>query len=152
MNAAVVTDSTLQLAQDLVKEVEANWRTSLSERKSDVQTVVYNLAALSSGIFAPPSMKIGLPYNKNLAVTAEGCYLPTKLLLESFANLFQAGHHPVFKTGQFGIYDPKADRGRMSLGQKFNEDKLILLPILPEFACSIRSASTCLPRMSSLGA
>ncbi|RAH73274.1 uncharacterized protein BO66DRAFT_435703 [Aspergillus aculeatinus CBS 121060] len=152
MNAAVVTDSALQLAQDLVKEVEADWRTSLSGRKGDVQTVVYNLAALSRGIFAPPSMEVGLPYNENLADTAEWCYLPTKILLESFANVLQANHQPVFRKGHFGIYDPKADRGRMSLGQKFNEDKIILLSILPEFCMLIRSASTCLRRIQSLGA
>ncbi|PYI32590.1 hypothetical protein BP00DRAFT_147217 [Aspergillus indologenus CBS 114.80] len=133
MNAAVVTDSALQLAQDLVKEVEADWRSSLSGRKDDVQTVVYKLAALSRGIFAPPSMEIGLPYNKNLADTAEWCYFPTKILLESFANVLQAHHQPVFRKGHFGIYDPKADRERMSLGEKFNEDKIILLSILPEF-------------------
>lgn len=34
MNAAVVTDSALQLARDLVQEVEADWRTSLSYGKT----------------------------------------------------------------------------------------------------------------------
>ncbi|RAK78531.1 uncharacterized protein BO72DRAFT_467795 [Aspergillus fijiensis CBS 313.89] len=149
MNAAVVTDSALQLTQDLVKEVEADWRTSLSGRKGNVQTVVYTLAALSRGIFAPPSMEVGLPYNENLADTAEWCYLPTKILLESFANVLQANHQPVFRKGHFGIYDPKADRGRMSLGQKFNEDKIILLSILPEF-CMFDTFGIHLPAEDSI--
>lgn len=133
MNAAVVTDSALQLAQDLVQEVEADWRTPLMGKNADIQDIVYNLAILTRGIPASPSTEIGLPYNKNMADIADWCYVPTKVLLESFANVLQANHQPVFKKGYFGTYNPKADRERMSVGQKFNEDKIILLSILPEF-------------------
>ncbi|KAJ5581926.1 hypothetical protein N7535_000546, partial [Penicillium sp. DV-2018c] len=133
MNAAVVTDSALKLAQDLVQEVEADWRTSLSGRTDDVQTIVYNLSVYNRGISATPSTEIGLPYNKNMADVAEWCYVPTKILLESFADVLQVNHLPVFKNGYFGNYNPKANRERMSVGQKFNEDKIILLSILPEF-------------------
>ncbi|KGO75476.1 hypothetical protein PITC_081830 [Penicillium italicum] len=133
MNAAVVTDSALKLARDLVQEVEADWRTSLTGRTDDVQTIVFNLAVYTRGISAAPSIEVGLPYNKNMADVAEWCYVPTKVLLESFAAVLQVDHMPVFKKGYFGTYNPKADRERMSLGQKFNEDKIILLSILPEF-------------------
>ncbi|PCG88965.1 Hypothetical protein PENO1_107300 [Penicillium occitanis (nom. inval.)] len=133
MNAAVVTDSALQLSRDLVEEVEADWRTSLTKEGDDVQSIVFNLAVFTRGISAAPSIEIGLPYNKNMADVADWCYMATKVLLESFAKVLQADHQPVFKKGYFGSYDPKADRGRMSLGQKFNEDKIILLSILPEF-------------------
>ncbi|KAL4861952.1 hypothetical protein BDV12DRAFT_56795 [Aspergillus spectabilis] len=133
MNAAVVTDSALQLARDLVKEVEADWRTSRMGKRDDVQHLVYNLAVLTRGVSAAPSTEIGLPYNKYMADIADWCYVPTKILLESFADVLQANLLPVFKKGYFGTYDPKIDRERMSLGQKFNEDKIILLSILPEF-------------------
>ncbi|KAL3481566.1 hypothetical protein BJX99DRAFT_218513 [Aspergillus californicus] len=139
MNAAVVTDSALQLARDLVKDVEADWRASLASlasltgETSDVQSIVYKVAGVSRGIIPAPSDETGLPYNKNLADVAEWCYLPTKILLEAFANVLRTNPHPVFKQGYFGTYNPKADRERMSQGQKFNEDKIILLSILPEF-------------------
>ncbi|KMU75276.1 hypothetical protein CISG_04695 [Coccidioides immitis RMSCC 3703] len=133
MNAAVVTDSALQLARDLVQEVEADWHTSLTGKRDNVQNTVYKLAVFSRGICASPSTEIGLPYNKNMADVADWCYVPAKILLESFADVLQAGHQPVFKKGYFGTYNPKADRERMSPGQKFNEDKIILLSILPEF-------------------
>ncbi|EER45167.1 conserved hypothetical protein [Histoplasma capsulatum H143] len=133
MNAAVVTDSALQLARDLVQEVEADWRTPLTGRKDNVQNIVYNLAVLTRGIPSTPSTEIGLPYNKNMADVADWCYVPTKVLLESFADVLPSNPLPVFKKGYFGTYNPKADRERLSLGQKFNEDKIILLSILPEF-------------------
>ncbi|KKK16427.1 hypothetical protein P175DRAFT_0430531 [Aspergillus ochraceoroseus IBT 24754] len=133
MNAAVVTDSALQLSRDLVKEVEADWHTSLTWERDNVQKIVYSLAAVTRGISAAPSTEIGLPYNKNVADIADWCYIPTKVLLGSFADVLQENHQPVFKKGYFGTYNPKADRERMSLAQKFNEDKIILLSILPEF-------------------
>lgn len=71
MNAAVVTDSALQLAQHLVQEVEAEWRDSLSGKEDSTQTIVYKLAALNRGISATPSVEIGLPYNKNMADLAD---------------------------------------------------------------------------------
>ncbi|PLN80412.1 hypothetical protein BDW42DRAFT_201293 [Aspergillus taichungensis] len=111
MNAAVVTDSALQLARQLVQDVEAEWGSSLSElsrEKDNVQII-------------------------NMADVADWCYVPTKVLLESFAAVLQDNHMPVFKQGYFGTYNPKANRERMSLDQKFNEDKIILLSILPEF-------------------
>ena len=92
MNAAVVTDSALQLARDLVKEVEADWRTSLTGKGDNIQNIVYNLAILSRGISAGPSIEIGLPYNKDMADIADWCYVPTKSLLGSFANVLQVNH------------------------------------------------------------
>jgi len=35
--------------------------------------------------------------------------------------------------GYYGTYNPKADRGKMSYGQKLTEDKIVLLRILPSF-------------------
>ncbi|KAL4975522.1 hypothetical protein BDW66DRAFT_66179 [Aspergillus desertorum] len=133
MNAAVVTDSALQLARDLVEEVEADWRTSLTGKMDNVQNLVYNYAVLSRGVSSAPSTEIGLPYNKDMTDIADWCYLPTRVLLESFADVLDLHYQPVFKKSYFGTYNPKADRERMSPGQKFNEDKIILLSILPEF-------------------
>jgi hypothetical protein len=134
MNAAVVTDSALRLARDLVKDLEADWRTCLTiEGDNNVQNLVFNLAVMNRGSSEAPSTEIGLPYNKDVADVAEWCYVPTMALLESFAAVLQDNHLPVFKKGHFGSYDPKADRERMPLGERFNEDKMILMSILPEF-------------------
>ncbi|CAG8907789.1 unnamed protein product [Penicillium egyptiacum] len=133
MNAAVVTDSALQLARDLVQEVADDWSTSIPSPVGDLQKLVFNIACMTRGIDATPSAEIGLPYNKYMSDVAEWCYLPTSILLESFADVLQDDHLPVFKKGYFGTYDVKANRERMPVGQKFNEDKIILLQLLPEF-------------------
>ncbi|KAL4908426.1 hypothetical protein BDW74DRAFT_175108 [Aspergillus multicolor] len=74
MNAAVVTHSTIS---------------------DGLQDIVYKIAIFNRGISAAPSAEIGLPYNKHMADVAEWCYVPTKILLEAFADVLQAGHHLV---------------------------------------------------------
>ncbi|GAB1213302.1 hypothetical protein ATERTT37_002451 [Aspergillus terreus] len=133
MNAALVTDSALQLARDLVQEVVDDWAASTTSPEENLQELVYKTACITRGIHPTPSPEVGLPYNKDMSDVAEWCYLPTWVLLESFTHALQDGHLPVFRKGHFGIYDPKANREAMSAGQKFNEDKIILLQLLPEF-------------------
>lgn len=136
MNAAVVTDSALQLARDMVQEVVAGWPETGADDML-VQKMVFTAACHARGKDMSPSLEIGLPYNKDMSDVADWCYLPTRILLVSFADVLKDGHLPVYKKGHFGIYDPKADRHRMSIGQKFNEDKIILLELLPEF-CTVQ--------------
>ncbi|KAJ5476941.1 hypothetical protein N7539_007085 [Penicillium diatomitis] len=133
MNAAIVTDSALKLARDLSREVEADWRATLPKRREGFQDIIYKIAVFNRGISGGPSAEIGLPYNKHIANEAEWCYIPTKILLDSFTDVLEDGYLPVFKKGHFGHYDPQADRERMSLRQKFNEDKILLCSILPDF-------------------
>ena len=133
MNAALVTDSALQLARDLVQEVVDDWASATLSPDENIQDLVFKAACVTRRILPIPSAEIGLPYNKHMADVAEWCYLPTWVILESFARVLQDNHLPVFKKGYFGIYDPKANRAGMSLGQKFNEDKILLLQLLPEF-------------------
>ncbi|KAJ5176870.1 uncharacterized protein N7482_002747 [Penicillium canariense] len=133
MNAALVTDGALQLARDLVQVVVDDWASSTLSPDENFQDLVFRAACITRGILPTPSVEVGLPYNKHMADVAEWCYLPTWVILESFSRVLQNNHLPVFKKGHFGIYDPKANRDGMSLGQKFNEDKILLLQLLPEF-------------------
>jgi hypothetical protein len=138
MNAAVVTDSALQLAQELVQDVKDDWSPSTLSRIDDIQTLVFRVACVTRGIDTTPSAEVGLPYNKHMSDVAEWCYIPTLTLLDAFSRVLEDDHLPVFKKGHFGVYDPKANREGMSLGQKFNEDKILLLQLLPEF-CMIEA-------------
>ncbi|KAJ5538207.1 hypothetical protein N7494_007686 [Penicillium frequentans] len=132
MNAAVVTDGALQLACDLVQELMDDYD-NYGTPSDSLQRVVFNASCMSRGIMPTPSVEIGLPYNKDMTDVAEWCYFPTMVLLNSFADVLHQNDLPVFKKGYFGNYDPRANREKMSVGQKFNEDKIILLQLLPEF-------------------
>ena len=138
MNAALVTDGALQLARDLVQEVMDDWTAPSSFPDADIDELVFKATCLTRGVIPTPSLEIGLPYDKRMADVAEWCYLPTRALMESFAQVLQDDHLPILKKGSLGIYDPKANRQRMSLAQKFNEDKILLFELLPEF-CAINT-------------
>ncbi|KOC15776.1 hypothetical protein AFLA70_36g004531 [Aspergillus flavus AF70] len=148
VNATLVTDSALQLARDLAQEVVDDWASSTLSPDDNIQDLVFKAACVIRRILPIPSAEIGLPYNKHMADVAEWCYLPTWVILGSSARVLQDNHLPVFKKGYFGIYDPKANRAGMSLGQKFNEDK-ILLQLLPEF-CMIGTFGIRMPSSDSI--
>lgn len=61
-------------------------------------------------------------------------YLPTLVLLSSFKDVLQPNQLPVFKKGHFGTYNPGSRRENMSAAQQFNENKIVFLELLPEFA------------------
>jgi hypothetical protein len=50
MNAAVVTDSALQLARDLVQEVVDDWSTSVPSPVDNLQKLVFNIACMTRSI------------------------------------------------------------------------------------------------------
>lgn len=70
-------------------------------------------------------------------------------LLKSFADVLQDGILLVAKKCHFGTYNPKANRAKMSLEQKFGEDKIILLELLPEF-CTINMFNLPLPSQDEI--
>ncbi|TKX20292.1 hypothetical protein C1H76_7545 [Elsinoe australis] len=143
MNATVITDAALQLAQDLIDEAVSSWP-DLHNDSSVLQNVVFAMACMSRKGSMEPSLELGLPYNKDLADVADWIYLPTKVLLESFADVLQSNSIPVYKKNHFGTYKPDSDRNRMTTSQKFNEDKIILLDLLPEFVV-VRRFGVALP-------
>ncbi|KAH8589620.1 hypothetical protein B0O99DRAFT_636567 [Bisporella sp. PMI_857] len=131
MTASIITDNAVQLAQTLIKEVVDSWPRKLPGDDLEIQRILYATACLAHGVdeLVSPS----LTFNIKLADFADWCYLPTATLLQSFIPVFQDNSVPVYKPGYFGTYDPKADRANMSVVERFNEDKLILMELLPEF-------------------
>lgn len=71
--------------------------------------------------------------NFNMLDIAEFVYLPVYSTLVSFCDVIQGGHAPVYKPGYFGHYDPDCDRDQLNVRQQLQEDRIILLEILPEF-------------------
>jgi hypothetical protein len=72
--------------------------------------------------------------NYKMLDVAEWLYMPPYSLLLAFCeDVIHDGHTPVIKPGYFGVYDPNADRSKLTDRQRMLEDKIILLESLPEF-------------------
>jgi hypothetical protein len=133
MTASIVTDNAVQLAQALIQDVVDSLPRELAADELDIQKLVCTAACLACGLEIDEQPTPGLTFNVKLTDVVYWCYLPTTSLLLSFVPVIQKNHVPVYKPGHFGTYDPKADRANMSVVERFNEDKLILMELLPEF-------------------
>jgi hypothetical protein len=133
VNLAVVADTAVHLSKQLMEEAMAACP-ELTQQQRQLQEFMYVFACLHRGEDPGHRPNPDIPYNTNMADVADWCYLPTSILLLSFRDVLQPRGLPVFKKGHFGFYDPTANRERMSAAQRFNEDKIILLELLPEFA------------------
>lgn len=104
------------------------------------------MAAQLAGIsFHPPLLQPGgLPYNEKLANIAEFAFFPIGVLLQSFLAVIQNDNIPVYKPGYYGNYNAKADRFKMSVIEKFNEDKILLLELFSEY-CIVANFGAPLP-------
>ncbi|KZF22043.1 hypothetical protein L228DRAFT_239065 [Xylona heveae TC161] len=59
--------------------------------------------------------------------------LPTYQILRGFIDMLEPDYLPEYKPGFCGKYDPVSDRSKKTAREKFREDKILLMEILPEF-------------------
>ena len=71
--------------------------------------------------------------NHAMLDVADWLYLPVNSLLLSFCDVVQPNYAPVMKPGHFGVYNPHADRSKLTVREQLQEDRIILLEALPEF-------------------
>ncbi|KAJ9504002.1 hypothetical protein H2202_000058 [Exophiala xenobiotica] len=133
MTASVVTDNALQLARELIQEVVADLPPEFPQHGTELQELVYASSCLHRDGLVCPDTQLGLTFSLDMADVAEWCYLGVGSLLHSFVPVIKSDTIPLYKPGYFGVYNSKADRSQMSIPEKFSEDKLILLELLPEF-------------------
>lgn len=135
MTASVVTDTALQLAQAAIEELVRD-PSMFPEFQGDemaLQSMLYDLTCMARGQYGDASVELDLPFNIHAADTANWFFVIPQILLVSFVPVMENVDQPDFIKGYFGVIDKKADRSRMSVGERLQEDKILLLEILPEF-------------------
>jgi hypothetical protein len=73
------------------------------------------------------------PFNMKMYDVVDCLFIGPFMLLESFLDVLVPGTAPLMKPGYYGVYNPESDREKMSDRGKFNEDKILLLELLPDF-------------------
>ena len=124
----------MQLARDFIQDAMNDLPAEFPKKGMDLQQMVYAMACESSGALSGPSVHLGLPFDEAMADIVSWSYLTTGILLQSFIPIISAKTVPVYKPGHYGTYDAKADRSKMSIAERFNEDKILMLELLPEYA------------------
>jgi hypothetical protein len=64
---------------------------------------------------------------------ADVLFWPAYQLLNAFCDVLKVNLTPEMKRGILGFYHPHSDRDSKSNRDKFQEDKILLLDMLPEF-------------------
>lgn len=64
---------------------------------------------------------------------AEPILFPAYMLVSSFSDIVDPDTLPSFKPGYFGAYDASSDRDSKSARDKFREDKILIMEVLPDF-------------------
>jgi hypothetical protein len=65
---------------------------------------------------------------------AEELFFTVYSILQAFSKVVSPRTIPSYKPGHYGTYDASSDRSGKSVREKFLEDKIILLEILPDFS------------------
>ena len=73
------------------------------------------------------------PFNIAAADVAEWCFFPTMQLVEAFSRVVEPGQVPKFKPDFFGKVDMSKDRASLSVRERYNQDRFLLLSFLPNF-------------------
>lgn len=80
--------------------------------------------------------------NFNIYTKVEPLMFSTYMLLSSFIDVIESTSLPIYKTGHFGTYNASSNRSQKSARDKFREDKIVLLEVLPEFCVLARYPKT----------
>ncbi|KAI1633864.1 hypothetical protein F4809DRAFT_621627 [Biscogniauxia mediterranea] len=151
--AAITTNTAFDLARNLMEEV-----TPMFKDHGGIWFVLnkfYLLQALRKGhsmddLFTDDTDN----FNYDTYDIANGTYILTCRLMESFIKVIEPDAVPIHKEGSFGYYDPRSDRASKSGHQKFEEDRVLLMtfftelmavhrgfdcyPVEDEFLCGIK--------------
>ncbi|KAF2665949.1 hypothetical protein BT63DRAFT_44738 [Microthyrium microscopicum] len=132
ISASVTTNTAIQLAGQLeeqfIKDYPAEKDTGLAREKF----LKFQYMMLGEDFRA--NARPGESINVNRYDLVDFTLTNTRLILRGFGKVCKdaKGAHPLFKNGFFGVYNPLADRSKMTGFQKFDEDKILLLEMMPD--------------------
>lgn len=69
---------------------------------------------------------------------ATDTYMIAFIMLESFLEVLDPRHLPLYKEGMFGTYNPIRDWSTMPKREKFQQDKILMMEFFTELAAVVR--------------
>jgi len=134
MTASVVTNTAFGFAQNIDADFcQSHPMVVLSDFHNNPIFPLFLANCMAAGQDVNYREQDGDIYNYKMQEVGEFLFLPVYLLLEAFSRVLKPKQIPLAKKGYYGVYNPKADRAKMSYRQKMLEDKIILMEMLPIF-------------------
>ncbi|KAJ8108349.1 hypothetical protein OPT61_g8231 [Boeremia exigua] len=107
--------------------------------------VYYAANCVAAGTTERRKQRPGDDMNFAMYKVADAMMLPAFMILDAFTRMHKVNPHPEMKPGFYGTYDPFSNRDSKSEREKFTEDKILLLEILPEFYFHCRATKPAPP-------
>ncbi|KAG4433195.1 hypothetical protein IFR05_011330 [Cadophora sp. M221] len=136
ITASVVTNTAFQLAIRAQDEILVDFPASADYDVVLTLLVTRLSKAHNTAVAAGAQGEVEIDDNLGFEIDdnlAQWIYAPAHSLLDSFCDVLDPKFVPMMKRGHFGIYNPRADRTRMSGPGKLSEDLIVLMELLPEF-------------------
>lgn len=128
--AAITTDVGVKMIQELEEQF-------MKDHPSESSTVnarqkFFAVQCVLEGQDPSAHLRDEDPMNLAVYELAETSLLSTHALVDAFSRVLKVNDMPLYKPGFYGVFDPAKDRASMTGGEKFDEDKVLLLELLPD--------------------
>ena len=131
VSASITTNTAMELARRLEEEQEKAFAGHGGPYR--VLEMYYIAHCLGEGQNPNSKELPGDDLNFAMYDFAEVILLPTHTVLDAYMRVLEPGSVPLYKPGTYRVYNSAADRSNMSNREKFQEDKIVLCEILPDF-------------------
>ena len=130
--AASITTNT---AVDLARSMTEDLKTTFAKHGGAIRMlqIYYVSQCVAAGTSEAQKQRPGDDMNFAMYKVADALMWPAFVLLDAFCSMHKINPHPEMKSGFYGTYNPSSNRASKSDRDKFLEDKILLLEMLPEF-------------------
>ncbi|KAF2279116.1 uncharacterized protein EI97DRAFT_440580 [Westerdykella ornata] len=128
--AAITTDVGIKMIQELEEQFMKDHPSESST--VDARGKFFAVQCLLRGQDPSARLRHDDPVNFSLYELAETSLVSTHSLVDAFRRVLKVHDLPVYKSGFYGVSDPAKDRASMTGGEKFDEDKVLLLELLSD--------------------
>jgi hypothetical protein len=129
--ASLTTNTAVDLARSMVEDAKSTFAKHGGAIR--MLQIYYASQCIAGGTTEAYKQRPGDDMNFTMFKVADAMMWPAYTLLDAFSRMHKVNPRPEMKLGFYGTYNPASDRDRKSDRDKFIEDKILLLEMLPEF-------------------
>lgn len=129
--ATIATNTAVDLARSMTDDLKSTLAKNGGACR--MLQIYYAAQCMATGTSATHKVLPGDDMNFATYKLADSLFYPAHQLLNAFCEVLKVAPTPEMKRGIYGFYKPQSDRKRKSDREKFLEDKILMLEMLPEF-------------------
>jgi hypothetical protein len=129
--ASLITNTAVDLARAMVEDLSQQFAKHGGIEK--MLEAFYAAQCEEAGTKESFKERPGDDLNFRMYDIAGVAFWPAYILLNAFCKVIEEVRIPEMKPGFYGIYDPSTDWFKKNAREKFKDDKILLLELLPEF-------------------